>query len=460
MPTTVTVSSSTAKPTQFVTYDNNTVENTHPDWDAESTGFHFPPRDTATVFQEFKNDLVWIPTATALEGAGPWPLSAIASSHTAPVTALPLYSTSPLTVIDESNATFPEDTDSPATVTVTTSTFAGSTSFTFWQSNFSSGFPLTSIEIVRPKATTTTTTQEQVFATFSENNPELTQQATEIASHSGMSVEVVDRGLSFQQFPVFSFSTTRYAGTWSQTSSYSYSGPFIKDNGEDGEITFTNLTIDQANGQTIEGTNVERILVRAFSPVAVSHNETSFTEAWGLHGGDPQSVISTPASLSWRTFAELHPGVSVPYPTSTSWKTGATSLSASILGNAITVTTSTRSGSEGGSTSSTYQFEGEEPAHTEQLSGRNFFTNLGQLPALTHFGPHAATGSVETRARPGTYVQISQDSLGDYTLNTLTLQESSAATISKNAILYPAEQSFYTSSGGAPFLVLPRNPTP
>lgn len=448
VPTTITTTISYEVETQLVTGDNGVI---------------FPPRHTATVFQEFKNDLVWIPTATALEGPGPWPLSDIASSHTIAVTALPLYTTSPLTVIDASAATFPEDTAPAATETVTTTTFDGNTTFTFWRLNRASGFPYTtafplaSTEIVRPKVTTTA--QDFTYNTFTENNSAITQEAVEIDSQPAFSVQVINHGFSFQEFPVFSFTTTRYTGTWSQTSSYSYSGFATYNNGES-ELTFTNLTINEEGGKTIEGTNVEFILVRAFTPVAVSHNETSFTEAWGLHGSVPQSLISNPVSLRWRDFAELHPGVSVPYPSSTSWQSGGSSLSASILGNAITVTTSAGSGSEGGSTSSTYQFEGEEPAHTEQLTGREFFTSLGQLSTFTFFGPHAATGSVETRARPGTYVQISQDSLGDYTLNTLTLEESSAATISQNALLYPAEQSFYTSNSGEAFLVRPRNPTP
>jgi hypothetical protein len=463
MPTTVTVSTSTQTQTQFVTFDNNTVENTHPDWDAESTGFHFPPRDTATVFQEFQTECVWLPTASDLPGAGPWSLTDIAASFASDTTAKPGYFYFPLKVVDATDATFPEPPENLEifSETITTSTIDGSATHTVWRSNTTSGFPLISTEIESPKITTTN--EERTNTVFTENNPALTEPVTLIDTQAGQSAEVKNFGLTYQEFFSAPFETTRYAGTWSESYLKTYEGASLETFEEDDttkSIFYTNITVNSAEGVTIFGTNVERIQISLFSPAAVSHNETSFTDAWGLHGSAPQSLISTPASLSWKTFAEIHPGVSVPYPSSTSWTTGATSLSASILGNAITVTTSTGSGSEGGSTSSTYQFEGEKPAHTEQLTGREFFTNLRELPALTVFGPHAATGSVETRARPGTYVQISQDSLGDYTLNTLTLAESSAATISQNAILYPAEQSFYTSTGGEPFLVLPRNPTP
>jgi hypothetical protein len=57
-------------------------------------------------------------------------------------------------------------------------------------------------------------------------------------------------------------------------------------------------------------------------------------------------------------------------------------------------------------------------------------------------------------------VRIVQDSLGAFTLSTLTLETTAASIISDNAILFPGEKSFYTTTGGVPFLTSSRNPVP
>jgi hypothetical protein len=424
-----------------------------------------PPRDTATIFCAFSNAVVWVPTVISLDSAGPWALTDLASSHTTDVTALPLYFTSPLKVIDASEATFPEPPENPETITEMRVALSqiGQDTRTIWTTHSRSGFPLESRNVFDPKFTTYES--EHTYTTFTENNSLLTVPATEIGSQFSNSAEIKHLNFPFQEFYEFSYLTTRYAGTWSQTSSYSYNGPSSIGNSEDGEITYTNVTIEQEGGQTIEGTNVEQIQIRAFSPCAVSHVETSFTQAWGLHGNDgpqPVSQISFDGDLSVRRtdFAELFPGVSVPYPTTYSWRTGNSTLSASLAGNAITVTTSSGTGSDATSTSATYEISGSESAHTEQRTGREFFTNLQGLPALSFFGPHAATGSIETRARPGELVSIVQDSLGDFTLSTLTNETTSASTISENAVVFPGEKSFYTTTGGAAFLTFSRNPIP
>jgi len=422
-----------------------------------------PPRDTATIFCAFSNAVVWVPTASALQGAGPWALSDIANSHTSDFTAPPFYSISPLKVIAASEATLPEPPENPETISETRialSAVQENETRTIWTRQFQSGFPLESTVASDPKFFTYES--EHTYTTFTENNPLLTEAATEIGSQNSNSMEVLHVNLAFQDFFEFSYLTTRYLGTWSETFSNSYAGLATRDE-EDGEntITFVNVDIAFAEGVTIEGTNVEQIQIRAFSPFAVSHVETSFTQAWGLYGNDgpqPVSQISFGGELSafLTDFAELLPGVSVPYPTTYSWRTGSTSYSASLQGNAITVTTSFGTTSD----SATYEFSGSEPAHTEQLTGRQFFTNLQGLPALSFFGPHAATGSIETRARPGELVSIVQDSLGDFTLSTLTNETTSASTISENAVVFPGEKSFYTTRGGVPFLVYPRNPIP
>jgi hypothetical protein len=426
----------------------------------EQTRIGEPPRDTATIFCELQNAVVWVPTASALQGAGPWALSDIASSYTSDFTALPFYSISPLKVLAASEATFPEPPENPETITEMRVALSqiGQDTRTIWTTHSRSGFPLESRNAFDPKFTTYES--EHTYTTFTENNSLLTVPATEIGSQFSNSAEIKHINFPFQEFYEFSYLTTRYLGTWSSTFSTQYAGKSTND--FDGPtITFVNVDIAFAEGVTIEGTNVEQIQIRAFSPCAVSHVETSFTDAWGLHGNDgpqPVSQISFGGELSVRfsDFAELLPGVSVPYPTTYSWRTGSTSYSASLQGNAITVTTSFGTTSD----SATYEFSGSEPAHTEQLTGRQFFTNLQGLPALSFFGPHAATGSVETRARRGEFVSIVQDSLGDFTLSTLTNETTSAATLSKNAVVFPGEKSFYTTRGGVPFLVYPRNPIP
>lgn len=436
VPTTVTRTTSSQVQTQLVTNENGIV---------------FPPRDTATVFAHFKNEVLWLPTATNLPAAGPWALSDLGSSFASDVTAKPLYSTSPLIVLGEDQARFPENNPEENFETITTHTFAAGAPKTFWRST-SSGFPLTSEEMGAQNISTTT--QQVTVQGSAENNPALTQTAMQIGSRVSLSAEVVDFNVSFQQFPDFTFTTTRYAGTWSQTSSFAYNGPLIVDG-----VTFTNVTIDEAGGQTIEGTNVERIRVRVWSPCAVSHVETSFTQNWGGYGQERPEVyskISLGADLHRRSFAELHPGVSVPYPGTTSWTSGNETFRASLSGNVVTILTLDKNTSS----SRSYQFQGDGPPHTEQRSGREFFENFSGLPRISFFGPHAATGKVETRAVPGTYVQVSQDSLGDYTLNTVEKATTENNTISKNVVIFPGEKSYYTTTQGENFIVLPRNVVP
>jgi hypothetical protein len=424
------------------------------------------PRDTATVFCKFQNECVWVPTASDLTVGGPWRLTDIAISHTTDFTAKPLYFTSPLLVIDQENATFPEPAESPEALTenFTTSTIVGNTTRTIWETNPASGLPLKSRSFISPKLTTTKT--ENTFETFTENNPALTVPQTILGTQSQLSAEVKNFGLTYQNFYSFSYTTTKYIGTWSATFLTQYNGPAFESWEEDGtkkEIFYTNLTVNSAEGVTIQGTNVEQVFIRAFSPCAVSHVETNFRQAWGLHGNDgpqPKNQISFDGSLSLSDFAELLPGVSAPFPSTYSWSTGNSTLSASLAGNAITISTTSGTGSNASTASSTYQFQGDGSAYTEQISDRAFFLNSQGLPALSFFGPHAATESIETRARPGEYVRIVQDSLGAFTLSTLTLETTAASIISDNAILFPGEKSFYTTTGGVPFLTFSRNPVP
>jgi hypothetical protein len=424
-----------------------------------------PPRDTATIFCKFENVIVWVPTATDLVGAGPWALSDIATSHTTDFTAKPLYSTRPLLVIAQEEATFPSPPETLETITETRVGLSYVTAIPqqVWISNTSGGFPLISTQSFFPVYTTFTT--EYTYQNFTENNPALTIEATEIGQQTSNSIQLKNRNLTYQEFYEFSYVTTRYLGTWSATSSTQYAGISTVNGAGTEIISVVNAQINFAQGETIWGTNVEQIQIRAFSPCAVSHVETNFRQAWGLHGNsgpEPKNQISFDGSLSLRftDFVELLPGVSAPFPTTYSWSTGNSTLSASLAGNAITISTTSGTGSNASTASSTYQFQGEGSAYTEQISDRSFFLNSQGLPALSFFGPHAATESIETRARPGEYVRIVQDSLGAFTLSTLTLETTAASIISENAILFPGEKSFYTTTGGVPFLTFSRNPVP
>jgi hypothetical protein len=369
-------------------------------------------------------------------------------------------------VIAQEEATFPPTNFETITETRVGFSYVTASSRQFWISNTSGGFPLISTQSFFPVYTTFNT--EHTYQIFTENNPALTIDATEIGQQNSNSIAIKNRNLTYQEFYEFSYVTTRYIGTWSATSETQYSGPSFETWEED-ETTkttfYTNITVNFAEGVTIEGTNVEQIQIRAFSPCAVSHVETNFRQAWGLHGNsgpEPKNQISFDGSLGLRftDFVELLPGVSAPFPTTYSWSTGNSTLSASLAGNAITISTTSGTGSNASTASSAYQFQGDGSAYTEQISDRAFFLNSQGLPALSFFGPHAATESIETRARPGEYVRIVQDSLGAFTLSTLTLETTAASIISDNAILFPGEKSFYTTTGGVPFLTFSRNPVP
>jgi hypothetical protein len=426
--------------------------------------FSLGPRATATIIQDFQNECVWLPTATNIEGAGPWSLTFLANSHTTDITALPIYSTSPLVVLAESNDTFPEETYETITEIYTTSTVEGETTREIWTTNSNSAFPLVSLQSIHPKLTTITV--ENIYQIFTENNSNLTKAITKIQTKFTNSAEIKFFGLSYQEFFESTFTTTQNETDWSTTVQTDYDG-FFWDTNVDFEAQELDSFITFKFGRriSIEGTNVEQIQIRAFSPCAVSHVETNFRQAWGLHGNsgpEPKNQISFDGSLSLKftDFVELLPGVSAPFPTTYSWSTGNSTLSASLAGNAITISTTSGTGSNASTASSTYQFQGNGSAYTEQISDRSFFLNSQGLPALSFFGPHAATGPVETRARPGEYVRIVQDSLGAFTLSTLTLETTSASIISDNAILFPGEKSFYTTTGGVPFLTFSRNPIP
>jgi hypothetical protein len=439
-------------------------------------GIQYPPRDTATVFCQMQNASVWIPSATGLSGAGPWVLTDIASSQTSDFTALPFYSTTPLFVTDESLNTLPDLILTTVTEAYTTLTYDTENPVirTIWRSN-SSGFPLESYTQVRGKYTTTAV--ENIFEIEKESqvNQALTEAATEIGTQLSVSAAGKNFGMTYQDIFSHSYTTTRYRGIYSFTSSTQYEGLSVDTEAIDGTTKSTfyqNVSVNFAEGMTVVGTNFEQIVIRNFSPCVVSHVETSFADAWGIYASNapqPKNQISFAGDLSLQRsdFAELLPGVSVPFPTNYSWSTGNSTFSASLAGNGITVTTSSGTGSAASSSSETYEFQGDGTAHTEQIVGRDFFVNSRGLPPISFFGPHAATGSVETRALPGEYVSITQDSLGDFTLSTLTHESSASSTLSTNAILFPAEKSFYISkvdrfgySTGSPFLTFSRNPIP
>jgi hypothetical protein len=272
---------------------------------------------------------------------------------------------------------------------------------------------------------------------------------------------VKNEGLEYDQVFEFTFTTTKYLGTWSATYSTQYAGPFTRDDGNGNIESFPELEINFSNAVTIEGTNVEQIKIRAFSPCAISHVESSFLYAWGLHGNDgpePLAKITVGADLRIfaRDFVELLPRVSAPFPTTYSWKDGGNTHRASLVGNAVTVVTVEDSTSQ----SQSYRFGGDGEPLTQQLVGQDFFTNSTALPGLTFFGPHPATESIELRAAPGEYVSVTQNSEGDFTLQTITKTTSWASTLSKNAVLFRGKKSFYTSNFGGAFVVTPRNVIP
>jgi hypothetical protein len=440
------------------------------------------PRATATVFCQGwmhflavpnSSECVWIVTASDLNGAGPWKLTDIASSFTA-TTARPIYKTTSLKVVNESNRIintwlddsgnaitgydyFPLAPDPMPVQTIPYTTTIETLSIrTIWTTGSNYDFPLES-HLVNVHAITTTN-QNFLVDIFTENNPLFTESVVLFGTKDTASMQLIESGMTYQQFYSHSYTTTRHVETFSSTSSTSYEGFYSRDYGNR-TVYYQNISESFTEGMTVYGTNVEQVLIRQFTPCAIFRDETSFTDNWGLYGAlMPHARIVAGASLHWETFAELYPGVSIPYPTSTSWTTNNASISANIIGNAITLTTKNAVGSG----TSAYKFQGTQLAHTDQRTGREFLISLNGLPYISRFGPHAATGDLKARARPGTYVSIVQDSLGDYTLSTLTYENSLASVITANAILFPAENTFYTTPTieGYAYIVLPRNPIP
>jgi hypothetical protein len=460
-----TVTTEIETQTEVLTIDNNSVPASNSNYDSNKTTFSSPPRDTATVLCAFENEIAWVITATDLSLAGPWSLSEIANSHTSQFTVAPLYVSKPLAVVNETDATFAYQFEEPKTVTVTLTVLVndGNKTRTFWRPKNGNEFPLVSLTSPSPKYKTSTIEIE--FDTFESDNSILTASATEIGTRTNFTAEKENFGSTYQELFENSYAVTRQLNQleFSATNSTSYAGYSFETFKEDGTtktIFYTNVSIESGSGQTIEGTVFESVGIRAFSPCAVFHNETTLISNWGVYGENGveanSKIEAQGLSVKFPSFANLLPGVSVPFPSSFSYITASSTISALVAGNMVSLTTFL----ETTSNSSEYEFNGQNQPHTEQDPERIFFVKSNGLRSLSFYGPNPATASIETRLLPGEYVRVIHGTDGDFSLITFNQASTASGTLSKNLLVFPAEKSFYTTTVGAPFLTFSRNPIP